>query len=136
MKIYQQEIKFPQPTYARIIGGHPEGSLVLTQGVVIDTLDDSIEPYYDCLIIGNTAAVYPYTASRRRILSQSQLASLSRLDGAAIKDYVRRNENGLSALDAKRQLSPTKEQSADLTIPDAVTPAGYLIRKLFTRVIF
>lgn len=73
MKLYHIEIKFPQPTYARIIGGHPEGSLVLTQGVSVDTLDDSNEPYYDCLLVGNPQAVYPYTQSNRRIFSQSEL---------------------------------------------------------------
>lgn len=74
MKIYHQTIKFPQPTMAIIIGGHPAAGPVITEGVVIDTLDDSQEPYYSCYITGNPSAVYPYTSSRYRIFAQSELA--------------------------------------------------------------
>jgi hypothetical protein len=73
-KIYDMKIKFPVRSLAVIVGGHPEGGLVITEGVVIDTLDESKEPYYQCHVTGNPRAVYPYTDSRKRIFSQSELA--------------------------------------------------------------
>lgn len=74
MKVYNQTIKFPEPALADIIGGHPAAGPVITEGIVIDTIDDSKEPYYNCYITGNPLAVYPYTPSPYRIFPQSQLA--------------------------------------------------------------
>lgn len=73
MKIYNQEIKYPRKTLVKLIGGHPDGGYLITEGVVLDTLDDSREPYYSCRIIGNPQAVYPYTKSRDRLFNQSEL---------------------------------------------------------------
>lgn len=73
MKIYNQTIQFPTRTAVKLIGGHPAAGTLITEGVVIDTIDDSHEPYYQCLILGNPRAVYPYTASNYRIVSQSEL---------------------------------------------------------------
>lgn len=93
-KLYNQAIKFPYPMYARIIGGHPAADIVMTEGVALDTLDDSQEPYYQCRIIGDPRAVYPYTNSPKRILMQSELAPLSKLNHpAALRDFLINNPN-------------------------------------------
>lgn len=76
MRIYDKTIKFPETTHVRIIGGHPAAGLLLTKGVVLDTLDDSQEPYYECYIIGDPRAVFPYTESRCRTLEQSVLEAV------------------------------------------------------------
>ena len=89
MKIYNQTIQFPERTAVQLIGGHPAAGILLTQGVVLDTIDDSREPYYECFITGNPRAVYPYTRSPYRILAQSELReasgkNLPQLDGETI----------------------------------------------------
>ncbi|SFM55787.1 hypothetical protein [Nitrosomonas communis] len=41
MRAYNQAIKLPEPAMATIIGGHPAAGPVITEGVLIGTLDDS-----------------------------------------------------------------------------------------------
>lgn len=117
MKIYNQTIKFPEPTPVKLVGGHPAGGILLTQGVVIDTIDDSREPYYECYITadGNPAAVYPYTSSRYRIFSQSELAAVN-------------PDRWLPIIDDDR-CPPTPE------VKPAKAKDVRWIRKLFSRVI-
>ena len=88
MKIYNLAIEYPIRTRVRLIGGHPAGGDLITRGVVIDTIDDSREPYYECYITGNPQAVYPYTDSTRRIFSQSELKPLPELQHGVVTDHI------------------------------------------------
>ena len=87
MKIYNLAIEYPIRTRVRLIGGQPAGGDLITRGVVIDTIDDSSEPYYECYITGNPQAVYPYTDSRYRILSQSELCPATELKHGVVTDH-------------------------------------------------
>lgn len=86
MRIYNLAIEYPIRTRVRLIGGHPAGGDLITRGVVIDTLDDSREPYYECYITGNPQAVYPYTDSRHRIFTQSELCPAPEKEHGVVTD--------------------------------------------------
>jgi hypothetical protein len=79
-RIFNKEIKFSNRSLVVLVGGHPAGGILRTEGIVLDTRND-IEPRYYCHIIaGNPRAVYPYTESIERVFSQSELAEAVVID--------------------------------------------------------
>lgn len=79
-KIFNKEIKFSKGSLVTLVGGHPEGGFLIVDGVVFDTENDAEPRYYCHIIMGNQRAVYPYTASKERIFSQSELAEATDRD--------------------------------------------------------
>lgn len=76
VKLYGTEVKFPEGCLVELVGGHPNGSPLVTKGVLVNTIAPA-EPggdvVYLCEVLGDPKAVYPYTENGQRIVGQEHL---------------------------------------------------------------